>query len=145
MGVFDKLKNVFFEEEYVEVEEPIKKPKKEKQTIAKKIDLPEMPKVHEDKSEREKEIEEEVVERVEKRGISERELRRERNESGFRFPMTFEDDDFTVDEKPIRKEQPVREREQAKQPSYQDVYGSKKGEEFHQQEKPYGDKPYGNS
>ena len=114
MGVFDKLKNVFFEEEYVEVEEPIKKPKKEKQTIAKKIDLPEMPKVHEDKSEREKEIEEEVVERVEKRGISERELRRERNESGFKFPMTFEDDDFTVDEKPIRKEQPVREREQPK-------------------------------
>ena len=54
MGVFDKLKNVFFEEEYVEVEEPIKKPKKEKQTIAKKIDLPEIPKVHEDKSEREK-------------------------------------------------------------------------------------------
>ena len=145
MGVFDKLKNVFFEEEYVEVEEPIKKPKKEKQTIAKKIDLPEMPKVHEDKSEREKEIEEEVAERVEKRGISERELRRERNESGFRFPMTFEDDDFTVDEKPIRKEQPVREREEVKQPSYQDVYGSKKGEEFHQQEKPYGDKPYGNS
>ena len=35
MGVFDKLKNVFFEEEYVEVEEPIKKTKKEKQTIAK--------------------------------------------------------------------------------------------------------------
>lgn len=130
MGVFDKLKNVFFEEEYVEVEEPIKKPKKEKQTIAKKIDLPEMPKVHEDKSEREKEIEEEVVERVEKRGISERELRRERNESGFRFPMTFEDDDFTVDEKPIRKEQPVREREEVKQPSYQDVYGSKKVKNF---------------
>ena len=64
MGVFDKLKNVFFEEEYVEVEEPIKKPKKEKPTIAKKIDLPEMPKIKEEKTSREREIEEEVVKTV---------------------------------------------------------------------------------
>ena len=34
MGVFDKLKNVFFEEEYVEGEDPIKTQKTEKQTIA---------------------------------------------------------------------------------------------------------------
>ena len=73
MGVFDKLKNVFFEEEYVEVEEPVKKVKKEKKekkekpTIAKKIELPEMPRIREEKTEREKEIEEEVVERVEKK------------------------------------------------------------------------------
>ena len=67
MGVFDKLKNVFFEEEYVEIEEPVKKPKKEKNTIAKKVDLPEMPKIKEEKTEREKQLEEEVVERVEKK------------------------------------------------------------------------------
>jgi len=41
MGVFDKIKNIFFEEEYVEVEEEAKKPKKveskkEKVTVAKK-------------------------------------------------------------------------------------------------------------
>ena len=95
MGVFDKLKNVFFEEEYVEVEEPVKKQKKEKQTIAKKIDLPEMPKLNEEKSIREKEIEEEVVERVERKGISENSLRR--SDNNFKFPMTFEEDDFKVD------------------------------------------------
>ena len=73
MGVFDKLKSVFFEEEYVEVEEPIKKPKKEKTTIAKKVDLPEMPKIREEKTAREIEIEEEVVERVERKGLIEKE------------------------------------------------------------------------
>lgn len=95
MGVFDKLKNVFFEEEYVEVEETVKKPKKEKQTIAKKIDLPEMPKLKEEKTTREKEIEEEVVERVERKGITENSLRR--SDNSFKFPMTFEEDDFKVD------------------------------------------------
>lgn len=143
MGVFDKLKNVFFEEEYVEVEEPITKVKKEKKSVAKKIDLPEMPKIHEDRTEREKEIEEEVVERVEKRGISERELRRsERNESGFKFPMTFEDDDFTVDEKPIKEE---RIKPEVKQPTYEAAYGLKKEEKTSYQEKIHQDISYGNN
>ena len=35
MGVFDKIKNIFFEEEYVEVEE-----EKPKVKVAKKIELP---------------------------------------------------------------------------------------------------------
>ncbi|MDD6879306.1 MAG: hypothetical protein PUD59_03635 [bacterium] len=90
MGVFDKLKNVFFEEEYVEVDEPVKKPKKEKQTIAKKVDLPEMPKIKEEKTARERKIEEEVVERVEKKGVNDSSLRKN-------FPMSFEDDDFISD------------------------------------------------
>lgn len=98
MGVFDKLKNVFFEEEYVEIEEPVRKPKKEKSTIAKKIDLPEMPKIKEEKTDREIEIEEEVVERVERKGITEKSLRRsDRSDNSFKFPMTFEEDDFRAD------------------------------------------------
>lgn len=110
MGVFDKLKNVFFEEEYVEVEEPVKKPKKEKPTIAKKIDLPEMPKLNEEKSTREKEIEEEVVERVERKGITENSLRR--SENNFKFPMTFEEDDFKVDSyKEEKSVEPVKKDE----------------------------------
>ena len=40
MGLLDKLKNVFFEEEYVEVEE--KNEPKEKVTVAKKIETPEV-------------------------------------------------------------------------------------------------------
>ena len=105
MGVFDKLKNIFFEEEYVEVEEPEKpvkpakqpkkeQPKKEK-SIAKKVELNEMPKVKEEKSAREREIEEEVIERVEKKGISDNAT--PKRENNFKFPMTFEEDDFTVD------------------------------------------------
>ena len=54
MGVFDKIKNALFEEEYVEVEEKPKKPKRdlfkkdatrdkkrEEKPIAKKVVLPE--------------------------------------------------------------------------------------------------------
>ena len=126
MGVFDKLKNVFFEEEYVEVEEPVKKPKKEKPAIAKKVDLPEMPKIREEKTAREIEIEEEVVERVERKGNLERESRSA--EKSFKFPMTFEEDDFRVDtyEPPKEKKKTVEVVENV--PSYGGVYGSKKDE-----------------
>ncbi|MGM9878852.1 MAG: hypothetical protein ACI31R_02370 [Bacilli bacterium] len=37
MGVFDKLKNVFFEEEYVEVEEPIKSQRKKSKQLLKRL------------------------------------------------------------------------------------------------------------
>ena len=94
MGVFDKLKNVFFEEEYVEVEEPVKKPKKQKTTIAKKVDLPEMPKIKEEKTPREKEIEEEVVERVEKK----EEMAVKKKDQESKFPMGFDLEDFEVDD-----------------------------------------------
>lgn len=127
MGVFDKLKNVFFEEEYVEVEEPVKRPKKEKPTIAKKIDLPEMPKLNEEKTTREKEIEEEVVERVERKGITENSLRR--SENSFKFPMTFEDDDFKVDtfndEKPVRSTRVEEVKTINTNSTYSNLYSSK--------------------
>lgn len=107
MGVFDKLKNVFFEEEYVEVEEPIRKQKKEKPAIAKKIDLPEMPKIKDEKTSREKEIEDEVVEKIEQKGITERDLRK--NDT-FKFPITFEDEDFKEEtHKPDKKENVYQE------------------------------------
>ncbi len=118
MGVFDKLKNVFFEEEYVEVEEPVKKPKKKKDTIAKKVDLPEMPKIKEEKTPREKEIEEEVVERVEKK---ENELNIKKKEQESKFPMGFDLEDFEVDdyitETPKEEVKPV---ETVKSVSYSD-------------------------
>lgn len=107
MGVFDKLKNIFFEEEEEEIEEPVKKVKKT--SVAKKIDLPDMPKFDEEKSQRELEIEEEVVEKVEKKGQVERE---KKNET-FKFPMDFNEDDFKVDEpvkkKEVKKEVPLEE------------------------------------
>ena len=133
MGVFDKLKNIFFEEEYIEVEEPEKpvkpekKPKKEK-SIAKKVELNEMPKVKEEKSPREREIEEEVIERVEKKGISENSLTKKDN--NFKFPMTFEDDDFTVDtfldEKLVEPKPAKPERKPEKQSGYTgELYSNK--------------------
>ena len=60
MGLFDKLKNVFFEEEYVEVEEPVKK---EKVTVAKKIENPEIKEI--------KKIKEEIKPKVEKEPVVE--------------------------------------------------------------------------
>lgn len=122
MGVFDKLKNVFFEEEFVEVEEPVKKPKKQKNTIAKKIDLPEMPKIKEEKTPREKEIEEEVVERVEKKEI---ELNTKKKEQDFKFPMGFDLEDFEVDD---YKKEPIKEEPKPAEPkksiSYEGAYAN---------------------
>ena len=123
MGVFDKLKNVFFEEEYVEVEEPVKKPKKEKPVIAKKIDLPEMPKLKEEKTTREKEIEEEVVERVERKGITENSLRR--GDSSFKFPMTFEEDDFKVETLVEEKKTRAPETQNITSKTYSNTYSVK--------------------
>ena len=111
MGVFDKIKNIFFEEEYVEVEEEVKKPKsepkKDKVTVAKKIDLPEIKK---------EKIKEEVKETIdEKHDYVESEIVEPKQENKFKFPMTFEEEDFKTDEpemekpKHIPKEEPKKE------------------------------------
>ena len=91
MGLLDKIKNVFFEEEIVEVEEKDIEPR-EKVTVAKKIETPEIRKREEVKEEPNKMIieEEPVVEEKPK------------------FPMSFDDKDFEV-EKTIELEEPVRE------------------------------------
>ncbi len=86
MGIFDKIKNIFFEEEYVEVEEPSNKKvvKQEKVTVAKKLDLPEIKK---EKVIEEEEPKEEVIEPVVEEEPKEEEPK-------FKFPMVFEEDDF---------------------------------------------------
>lgn len=102
MGFFDKLKNVFFEEEYVEVEEsPVKK---EKVTVAKKIETPEVTRrVRE-------EVKPPVVANEVKREEVVREVKPEPAVSDFRFPVTFDDKDFEVEEKKEAvKEVPVVE------------------------------------
>ena len=97
MGLFDKIKNIFFEEEYVEVEEEEKKPKKEvkkeKVTVAKKIDLPEI------KKER---IKEEVIEEAKEEFEEEAVQPEPKVENKFKFPMTFEEEDFR--EEPVIEE-----------------------------------------
>ncbi len=97
MKLFDKLKNALFEEEYVEVEEkPVKKEKvaePKKIEIAKKIELPPQKKAVEE-VEVEKETIEEAVEEL---------FQEESQEETYKFPMEFEDSDFTP-EPPIFKE-----------------------------------------
>ena len=123
MGVFDKIKNIFFEEEYVEVEEeekprvkskPKTEPKKEKVTVAKKIDLPEI------KKERVKEeIDEEIDEEIEEEVVVEQEVKQENK---FKFPMTFEEEDFKQDEVVIEKEKPLPKEEPKKEEKPKYIY-----------------------
>ncbi len=89
MGLLNKLKNVFFEEEYVEVEEEVK-PKKEKPVaVAKKIELPESKKVEEEvKPNKEVETFKEPAISIEEQ---------EKKEANFKFPMEFDDADFRAD------------------------------------------------
>lgn len=125
MGLFNKLKNVFFEEEYEEVEEEeIVKPKKEVVKVAKKIELPEIKKTKEKEIDLEEEQEEyeedeeevenvEKVEKFEKFEKFERVERKEteekieKEENKFKFPMTFEEEDFYDDS--YKKEKPIVE------------------------------------
>lgn len=97
MGIFDKIKNALFEEEYVEVEEPRPKPsKKEKpkketssKPIAKKVVLPQR---HDERVEK---VEEEEIENDYEDYVPDRELLRDTN--NLKFPM-MEDRDFKMDD-----------------------------------------------
>ena len=82
MGFLSKVKNIFFEEEIIEVEDEPKKAKKE-EPVAKKIELPKAEKVEKIEHEEpeydfDEEIEDEVV-------VEEKENR---------FPMDFDEEDF---------------------------------------------------
>lgn len=102
MGLFDKLKNIFFEEEYVEVEEPVKKEKVV--TVAKKIETPEAKKAKEEAISREvesikiDEIEDEPVQDVVKE--VEKEVEKEKD---YRFPMDFDERDFQVEDRIVNE------------------------------------------
>ena len=110
MGVFDKIKNIFFEEEYVEVEEeikPKKEIKREKVTVAKKIDLPEIKREKQKEIMVEEEFEEEELEEIEEEPVV---------ENKFKFPMDFEEEDFKIEEpvveeapRPLYREEPKKE------------------------------------
>lgn len=131
MGLFGKLKDVFFEEELIEVEEPVKK---EKITVAKKIETPEAKKAKEEAIKREVELEEvevkEIVKEIEK-VEEQREIREKEREKEKRFPMNFDEDDFTVDEKVVpvveKREEVAAVRHEREVPVYQEktVYREK--------------------
>ena len=125
MGLMDKLKNIFFEEdEEDEIEEPIA-PKKEKKVekkkeieekeykkektknvIAKKIELPKQSREKEEKEkiEETKEVEEKVIEqpkeeKVEK--VIEKKVEvKPKRETRINTELIFDDEDFNIDTKP---------------------------------------------
>jgi hypothetical protein len=100
MKLLDKLKNTFFEEEYVEVEE--KEPKKEKQEeVAKKIEPKEIKK-EEIKVTKVEETPEPEVEEKKIENYSERELARKDSKLPY-----FDEDDFVEVEEP-KKEEPKK-------------------------------------
>ena len=97
MGLLNKLKDIFFEEELVEVEEHEQPEPKEKVTVAKKIETPEIRKK-----------EEPVTEAPQTIDIEEKEETIEiEKPKDFKFPMSFDDKDFEV-EKTIELEEPVK-------------------------------------
>lgn len=129
MGVFEKLKNVFFEEEYVEVEEPVKK-KPAKEQIAKKIELPEIRKKKEKKEIKEEPVE--IVPEVEEEKeleISDRDIVKSNN-NGFKFPMNFEEEDFKNEDYKEIKPEVKREHKVEQKREKVDAYKE-------QEEKPY--------
>ncbi|MEG1457627.1 MAG: hypothetical protein RR047_02575 [Bacilli bacterium] len=93
MGLMDKLKNVFFEEEYVEVEEQekVKKvgKKKDNNVIARKIELPK-------RVDKEEVKEEEIIKSYEedKEVLADKELLKMDNNF-----KQFDDDDFEIEDK----------------------------------------------
>ena len=87
MGLFDKLKNVFFEEEEVEVVE--KEEPREKAPVAKKIDV-EVKKKEEINKEEKLDINLTNTMEFEKED-------EEKNEKDFKFPIGFDDKDFEVE------------------------------------------------
>ena len=102
MGLLNKLKNVFFEEEEIEVEE---KPKKEK-PIAKKVEIP--------KKERRSLEEKENIEEEQEIEAGETYTPKEK-ESEFKFPVLLDDDlieeetiEDKIEEKPKRRETRVQ-------------------------------------
>ena len=104
MGLFDKLKNVFFEEEVVdgdEKEEETVVREKEKVQVAKKIDVSEVKKKEEEKKEASNKLELDTKD----------DYQEPVKEHDFKFPMGFDDKDFEV-EKTIEIFGPVKEKEE---------------------------------
>mgnify|MGYP006358402777 CR=1 FL=1 len=143
MGLFDKIKNALFEEEYVEVEEKPKKVKKEvpkikdvERPIAKKVVLPEKKEVKVEDLEEDELLDEDFEiqpKSFEKEEIEELDSSRERRDF-----KVMDDEDFRVDEevehrsyrsgepkivkvieeKPVVKEEPVYYQKKVEKPAY---------------------------
>lgn len=132
MGLFDKVKNFFYDEEYEEeIEAPIKEEKKHKKEKIKIIEKKEKPKIKREKEEE----------------ISERELFKA--ERTFNFPMDIEEDEYTSiklkkEEKPIIVEEKkvIPKPKEEKAPAYTGIRTfAKKEEEVKEEDKKFSPSP----
>ena len=109
MGLFNKIKNVLFEEEEVEEEEVTQAPSKEETP---KEEIFKAPEVEEDiyrplPKKEEVKVKEPTFQKVEPNDISERDLFR--SESTFKFPA-FDEDEFNTSMPKLKAEEPIKEK-----------------------------------
>ena len=150
MGLLDKLKNVFFEEEEVEVEEKPKKekPKKEKPLI-KKIETPKKePKVEKTFEDPYKEEDPTIVEKDEDKEIElledfeEPETFKRSSDRDFKFPVILDEEEETYEEEtPV--EEPIEEYKEVKWDNH--IYGDAKANVESSYENERHKEPYANS
>ena len=126
MGFLSKVKNIFFEEEIIEVEDEPKKAKKE-EPVAKKIELPKVEKVRVEDEEVDYTLEDE----------QEVDLSDMPEEKENKFPMDFDEEDFReeqISEEEVVYQEPAisRRSERRKTPVYD--YEEPKVEEVFEEE-----------
>lgn len=136
MGFLEKLKNTFFEEEYVEVDEPVKVVKKEvKQEVKKVKEVPVQREAEEEVQPVRKEIERNEQEEIRRVAIQEEmyEDTSSKREVNRREKFNYFDDDDFLDmnedfyERPREKVVAPVKKEQVSKPVYQNPsYGTKK-------------------
>ena len=125
MGFMDKLKNIFFEEEEEEEINETLPPKKEKEVIAKKV---EVPKRRKEMTDFEIEPQEEM-----KKEVSYVEIKKEPKEIKKQPELIFDEDDFIMDTKPKRQEETFTN---IKKVENNDVYKSREVNNFYKKEEP---------
>lgn len=110
MGFMDKLKNIFFEEEEEEEEiQEVKPPKKEKEVIAKKVEVPKRKKENIEVEEireatKVNEVQEIQVNHEKEKVNDYVESKRETSKINNSSDLIFDDDDFIIDTKKPKKE-----------------------------------------
>ena len=140
MGLLDKLKNVFFEEEEIEVEE---KPKKTK-PLVKKVETPKKENKKEEKKEekvKEEEVKEEDVEQLEENNDEEESFVSEADKD-FKFPVILDEEEETFEEEIEYPEETMYKEVEREN----NIYGGNKSDRLQvDYESDYHQEPYSNS
>ena len=141
MGLLDKLKNVFFEEEEIEVEEKPKKEKKEK-PLVKKVETPKKEDKRKEKKIEEIEEKEELLVEDDKSEEDEIDLLKRDSDKDFKFPVILDDEVDTLEDDAEYQEEPVYKELEREN----NIYGGSKTDRVEvDYESDYHQEPYSNS